>query len=340
MLRPFKAAVLSAGIAAAAMGLSCQYVLAGFVPPALVTDSASNSANTSSWLGGVQFGYNRQQGSVVYGFETDISATHLKTDMNTLLPLAPPSSANTNADIDWFGTVRGRFGWASGPVLFYGTGGLAYGHVELNSSIASPVGPRFLGSQTSAVKAGWVAGGGIDYMWRPNVILNFGYQYVDLGAVSVAGTSTAFTGLLTQNATAQAHFSVVTVGLSWRFAATDAGPQGSWEGLYAGGHLGGAWGNRTTANYFDQPPVPSDARLKRDITLVARLDDGLGLYRYRYLWSDTVYVGVMAQEVALIHPDAVVRDALDDYLRVDYSHLGLKLMTESEWNARRKGERL
>ena len=34
---------------------------------------------------------------------------------------------------------------------------------------------------------------------------------------------------------------------------------------------------------------------------------GLGLYSYRYLWSDTVYVGVMAQEVALIHPDAVVR---------------------------------
>jgi hypothetical protein len=37
----------------------------------------------------------------------------------------------------------------------------------------------------------------------------------------------------------------------------------------------------------------SDARLKRDITLVGRLDNGLGLYRYRYLWSDTVHVGVM-----------------------------------------------
>ncbi|MGH6685074.1 MAG: tail fiber domain-containing protein, partial [Pseudolabrys sp.] len=71
----------------------------------------------------------------------------------------------------------------------------------------------------------------------------------------------------------------------------------------------------------------SDARLKRDIALVGRLDDGLGLYRYRYLWSDTVYVGVMAQEVALIHPDAVVHGSLDDYLRVDYSRLGLQLMT-------------
>ena len=84
----------------------------------------------------------------------------------------------------------------------------------------------------------------------------------------------------------------------------------------------------------------SDARLKRDIALVGRLDDGLGLYQYRYLWSDTVYVGVMAQEVALIHPDAIVRDALDDYLRVDYGRLGLRLMTLPEWDGRSKGERL
>ena len=48
----------------------------------------------------------------------------------------------------------------------------------------------------------------------------------------------------------------------------------------------------------------------------------------------------MAQEVALIHPDAVVRGVLDDYLRVDYGRLGLRLMTLPEWDARSKGERL
>jgi hypothetical protein len=112
------------------------------------------------------------------------------------------------------------------------------------------------------------------------------------------------------------------------------------KNAYAGGHVGGAWGNDLNANYFDSPPVPSDARLKRDITLVARLDDGLGLYRYRYLWSDTVYVGVMAQEVALLHPDAIVRDALDAYLRIDYGRLGLRLMTFQEWEANSRGEAL
>ena len=49
----------------------------------------------------------------------------------------------------------------------------------------------------------------------------------------------------------------------------------------------------------------SDMRLKRDVALLSRLENGVGLYRYRYLWSDEVYVGVMAQETAKIVPDAV-----------------------------------
>jgi outer membrane immunogenic protein len=306
---------------------------------AVAPGSASNSAHASSWVAGGHVGYNWQRGPWLYGLEADISTMRLKSEMNTLVPALPvASSANTNGDVDWYGTVRGRFGWTSGPLLFYGTGGLAYGRVELNSSISSNVGPRSLNLQTSAVKTGWVAGGGIAYEWRPNLIFNLGYQYVDLGTVNVAGTNTTLNGVLSQSASAHAQFSVVTVGLSWRFVPD--GSPGAWEGPYAGGQVGGAWGNRISANFFDQPVVFSDARLKRDIALIARLDDGLGLYHYRYLWSDTVYVGVMAQEVALIHPDAVVRSALDNYLRVDYGRLGLKLMTLPEWAARNKDGRL
>ena len=76
--------------------------------------------------------------------------------------------------------------------------------------------------------------------------------------------------------------------------------------------------------------IISDIRLKRDIALLSRLDNGLGLYRYRYLWSDQVYVGVMAQEVEKVMPEAVARGA-DGYLRVDYQRLGLRLMTWHEW---------
>jgi hypothetical protein len=76
----------------------------------------------------------------------------------------------------------------------------------------------------------------------------------------------------------------------------------------------------------------SDIRLKRDIEPIGQLANGLELYRYRYLWSDQLYVGVMAQEVAKIEPTAVMRGA-DGYLRVNYAKLGLRLQTWQEWQA-------
>jgi Chaperone of endosialidase len=78
--------------------------------------------------------------------------------------------------------------------------------------------------------------------------------------------------------------------------------------------------------------LESDIRLKRDIAQVGELDGGVGLYRYRYLWSDTTYVGVMAQEVAAAMPEAVLRGA-DGYLRVDYARLGLRMQTWDQWVA-------
>jgi opacity protein-like surface antigen len=39
------------------------------------------------------------------------------------------------------------------------------------------------------VKTGWVAGFGMEYLLRPNVILNLGYQYVDLGTTSLTASS-------------------------------------------------------------------------------------------------------------------------------------------------------
>jgi outer membrane immunogenic protein len=331
-----RAAVLFVAVAGAfSLSVSAAYAQ-------VCVSRGSNSATASSWVAGAQAGYNWQQGSFVYGFESDLSGTGLNSSMSGGLN-APcvNDAANTSANIDWYGTVRGRAGWTAGEVLFYGTGGLAYGKVDLNSNFNT--GGLSLNSHISSIRTGWVAGGGIAYMLRPNVVLNLGYQYVDLGTANLASSTTLGGITIGQTASARAAFQVITVGLNWRFSATDTAPQGLtsklWEGMYFGGHAGGAWGNMTKANYSSSI-LKSDVRLKRDITLVGRRDDGLGLYRYRYLWSDTVYVGVMAQEVALIHPEAVVRGVLDNYLRVDYGRLGLKLMTLPEWDARSKGERL
>jgi hypothetical protein len=80
----------------------------------------------------------------------------------------------------------------------------------------------------------------------------------------------------------------------------------------------------------------SDVRAKHDIVLFGRLDSGLGFYRFSYLGSDKAYVGVMAQEVEAIMPDAVMRGS-DGYLRVNYDRLGLRMQTWEEWVA--SGER-
>ena len=68
---------------------------------------------------------------------------------------------------------------------------------------------------------------------------------------------------------------------------------------------------------------------------LARLNNGLELYRFRYKGSDpTEYVGVMAQEVQKIEPSAVWRDH-SGYLVVNYDRIGLKFMTWKEWLTRR-----
>lgn len=79
----------------------------------------------------------------------------------------------------------------------------------------------------------------------------------------------------------------------------------------------------------------SDARLKRDIELIDRSFNGYNLYRYRYLWSEQLYVGVMAQEILAKQPEAVV-EGNDGFLRVKYNKLGLKLQTWERWSEQEK----
>src|SRR6476469_6545483 len=76
----------------------------------------------------------------------------------------------------------------------------------------------------------------------------------------------------------------------------------------------------------------SDMMLKHDIALLGHLDNGLGFYRFSYNGSDAAYVGVMAQEVEAVMPEAVVRGD-DGYLSVFYERLGLRLQTWEDWVA-------
>jgi len=79
-------------------------------------------------------------------------------------------------------------------------------------------------------------------------------------------------------------------------------------------------------------PQPSDRRLKRSIHLLARLHNGLKIYAFKYLWSDVVYVGVMAQDLLKnpIWKDAVIEKA-NGFYAVNYAMLGLKMTTFAQW---------
>jgi hypothetical protein len=78
--------------------------------------------------------------------------------------------------------------------------------------------------------------------------------------------------------------------------------------------------------------TPSDRRLKTGVSEVATLPSGLRLYRFKYRWSETEYVGVMAQEVSEVAPHAVI-EGDDGFLRVDYDALGLTMLPYADWIA-------
>jgi outer membrane immunogenic protein len=119
-------------------------------------------------FGGGQIGYNWQgvwHPNLVLGIEADfqgagVSDTHIFGD---------------KSELNWFGTVRGRFGYAFGPALLYGTGGFAYGNIR--NKITGPGGLSISETQT-----GWVVGGGVEYKLAPAWSIKSEYQFLSLDA--------------------------------------------------------------------------------------------------------------------------------------------------------------
>jgi len=62
----------------------------------------------------------------------------------------------------------------------------------------------------------------------------------------------------------------------------------------------------------------SDRRLKRDISRIGTLKNGLPVYLFRYKWSEGLRVGLMADEVERVHPEAVIEGPLG-YKMVNYA---------------------
>lgn len=80
-----------------------------------------------------------------------------------------------------------------------------------------------------------------------------------------------------------------------------------------GGAAGGSLGGNALNGLF------SDRRLKKNIKHVGKMDNGLNIYSYEYIWGGPTQIGVMAQEVEKINPDAVFE--VNGYKAVKYDRL-------------------
>lgn len=126
-----------------------------------------NHINASGGLVGGTLGYNWQWGHLVAGLETDFDWSGIggRRGAQAGLPAV-------RADLNWVGTVRGRIGYAMDRVLFYGTGGLAYGNERV----------RFAGlGSDDKTPVGWTVGGGVEFAVWQNLTAKIEYRYTDLG---------------------------------------------------------------------------------------------------------------------------------------------------------------
>ena len=147
-----------------------------------------------------------------------------------------------NEQVKWFGTLRGRLGWIpTDPLLLYATGGLAYGNVTDNLSVATTPFPGvgsqpgggfsyacrnpgppscFLGSSSQTL-VGWTAGVGGEYMLMRNLTVKAEYLYVNLGRLSDVAVAQGTLGGTTPSSFAanfgDVTFSVARVGVNLKF---------------------------------------------------------------------------------------------------------------------------
>jgi outer membrane immunogenic protein len=188
------------------------------------SDQLANFANVGAFsglkpsggFGGGQIGYNWQgvwHPHLVLGVEADIQGAGIE-DKATFVPSSPPLiTAVSESRVDWFGTVRGRLGYAFDGALAYATGGFAYGHVH--NSQADSRGVTFLFDGTAT---GYAVGGGLEYKLSPAWSVKTEYQFIDLGKndpiSATQGSFTAFNTKLEDDA-----FHTVRAGLNYHIGS-------------------------------------------------------------------------------------------------------------------------
>ena len=203
--------------------------------------TGSAGVNASGFIGGGQIGYNYQfYNNFLLGFEADIQGIAGGNSAGGFAALIPSpnfpaqpvlSSTTAARSIDYIGTARARIGWLFTPtILLYGTGGLAYGGVNMSYAIGQHcIACNWTILPTTAaafsdLRVGWTAGGGVEWMVAPNWSVKAEYLYYDLGNASVSsaifGTNPANGPLFLSNfptATTRFDGHIVRAGVNYHF---------------------------------------------------------------------------------------------------------------------------
>jgi len=154
---------------------------------------ALSAKSQSSFLGGIQAGYNWQASpNWVVGLEADWSWTGLKLKANSPITNAggifiPTSNAFTETDVNGIGSIRGRIGYTTPTWMLYATGGWAYTDLKDSGGWTCNLGlcSNTFNSLANFTKnaSGWVVGAGTE-MRSPGSPWIFGVEYLfyDLNA--------------------------------------------------------------------------------------------------------------------------------------------------------------
>lgn len=135
---------------------------------------------------GVHSGYNFQfPGNWVLGVEASASGgSQSDTKTRTIMIDGVAYNLASAAELNWQATLRARAGFALGPVLLYGTGGLAWTEFNWNEVFSSPGAFRIATTKSDVIR-GRVFGGGAELALSSNWILRVEYLCEDFGSIVV-----------------------------------------------------------------------------------------------------------------------------------------------------------
>jgi outer membrane immunogenic protein len=148
---------------------------------------------------------------------TNISGT--ETTVSTA-PRFVGFSSTTTARIKDIADLTGRIGFAAGPWLFYGKGGVALDQTSSTGVFLGPTGTLVETSTSGTTdRSGWVVGAGFEWGFAPGWSAKIEYEHFDFGStpIGVAHITTA-TGVLSQTFVSSTEkIDVVKGGINWRF---------------------------------------------------------------------------------------------------------------------------